>query len=428
MKSAAVAVLVALIGGPAIAGQAPPQTFVPSPTKPSDLIVQLVPAGRIPTKTNPNSPVVAGADLLLIDEAGYIYRWDGSNTRELITPKSVPADLALFGPEPLTNVAANAAGSKVYIVFVSSKLPKGVKPATFGRDPSVFLRSEAGWYVVYEYVYERGALSQPKPIIALRARWDGHLGGGLTVLDDGALLFAVGESGDSYEDGGDDSQALDNHLAKILRIDIGTGTTQFRIVARGIRNAQRLVVAGSGDEARLLFIDDGGWVAEELNGILLRDLLTTTPPVNFGWGRAKEDGRAREGTFYINKLGNSIGKIAAAEPGFVDPIADFGRIATEAFGSTGPVISQRSFSRITALFGDLISGAVFAITGPLSSTRQNVFQVQLVDDQMRPVTLKGLSGGARPDPRFFNYPDGTAGVLIERTGQFYRVTEVSATR
>ena len=69
---------------------------------------------------------------------------------------------------------------------------------------------------------------------------------------------------------------------------------------------------------------------------------------------------------------------------------------------------------------------MFALTGPLSQTRQEVFHVRLVDEQGRTITLKGLSGGVRPDPRFFNYPDGTAGVLIESTGQFYRLTEVTA--
>jgi hypothetical protein len=88
------------------------------------------------------------------------------------------------------------------------------------------------------------------------------------------------------------------------------------------------------------------------------------------------------------------------------------------------VISQRSFPRITALFGDLLSGAVLAITGSLSSTRQDVFQVRLVDDQQRTITLLGLAAGVRPDPRFFTYPDGSAGLLIERTGQSYRLTEV----
>ena len=407
-------------------GQAPPQKFVPAPVKKSDLAVRLDPVGQIPTKTNPNSPVVAGADLLLVDESGYIYLWDGSSARELLNPKSAPKDLALLGPEPLLNVAVNAAGSKLYVVFVSSKLPTGVKVSAV-RDPiDLFLRSETGWYVVYEYAYEGGELSRPKPIIALRARWDGHLGGGLIVLDDGALLFAAGDNGDSYEDGGEYSQALDSHLAKIVRID--TASAQVRIVARGVRNAQRLVATGAGDETRLMFIDDGGWAAEELNGIRLKDLLTAEPPLNFGWGRSKEDGKSREGTFYIDRLGNSIGKIPPGEQGFIEPVADFGRVTTEPFGSSGPVISQRSFSRITALFGDLVSGAVFAITGALSSTRQDVFHVQLVDDQQRPITLKELAGGQRPDPRFFNFPDGSAGVLVERTGRFYRVSEVTAAK
>jgi len=57
-----------------------------------------------------------------------------------------------------------------------------------------------------------------------------------------------------------------------------------------------------------------------------------------------------------------------------------------------------------------------------------VFQVQLVDDQQRPITLKELAGGQRPDPRFFNFPDGSAGVLVERTGRFYRVSEVTAAK
>ena len=41
---------------------------------------------------------------------------------------------------------------------------------------------------------------------------------------------------------------------------------------------------------------------------------------------------------------------------------------------------------------------------------------------MRPV--KALGGGGRADVRFFTFPDGTAGVLFERTGDFHRVTEM----
>ena len=43
----------------------------------------------------------------------------------------------------------------------------------------------------------------------------------------------------------------------------------------------------------------------------------------------------------------------------------------------------------------------------------------------QPVTLKALANAPRPDPRFFVFPDGTAGVLLEATGQFFRLTEVS---
>src|SRR6185436_12788991 len=55
-----------------------------------------------------------------------------------------------------------------------------------------------------------------------------------------------------------------------------------------------------------------------------------------------------------------------------------------------------------------------------------VFRVELLDATSKPVTLKALSGGERPDPRFFNFPDGTAGVLLEHTGAFYKLTEIGA--
>lgn len=38
--------------------------------------------------------------------------------------------------------------------------------------------------------------------------------------------------------------------------------------------------------------------------------------------------------------------------------------------------------------------------------------------------VKALGGGGRADVRFFTFPDGIAGVLFERTGEFHRVTEI----
>lgn len=44
--------------------------------------------------------------------------------------------------------------------------------------------------------------------------------------------------------------------------------------------------------------------------------------------------------------------------------------------------------------------------------------------QTVPVTLRALAKAPRGDPRFFTFPDGVAGVLLEATGQFFRLTEV----
>ena len=63
------------------------------------------------------------------------------------------------------------------------------------------------------------------------------------------------------------------------------------------------------------------------------------------------------------------------------------------------------------------------MTSPLTVRRQPVYRVALVDRDGRTVTLKELAGGDRGDPRFFNFPDGTAGMLLERTGAFYKLTE-----
>ena len=122
--------------------------------------------------------------------------------------------------------------------------------------------------------------------------------------------------------------------------------------------------------------------------------------------------------------GAAVGSAPSPESGFVQPIAQFGREGAALIGVSGPVSGSPSFTTIRALFGDLPSGSVYAVTGPLSQAGQPVFTVNLVDSNLQSVTLTGLAGG-RPDPRFFMFPDGTAGVLLERTGAFYRLTEVA---
>jgi hypothetical protein len=407
------ALTVALI----LAGQVPaqPPGLTPAPPKDSDLRVRLERVGAIPTHGNPTSPTIAGSALLLIDQGGYLYRWDGTAGQPLITPKTMPQEVRPIGAEPLLNAAADRSGTKLYVMFISSTIPRTVRRRMSARDPDA-------WYLLYEYQFDGTALSAPRPVTAMQVRSDGHTGGGLAVLDDGSVLFSSGDNGDSYEDGREHSQNPDVHLAKLVRINPGDGSTS--IAAFGVRAAQRLAVYTFAGQRWLTFVDPGGWVAEELNAAPVTELSGAAPPLNFGWGRSPIDGKSREGTFYIDKTGNSTARAPAGEPPFVQPVAEVGRESHEAFALSGPVQSSTSFSRITMLFGDLVSGRLFATIGPPATKPQEVLRVTLVDANDQPVTLKSLTGNVRPDPRFFNFPDGSAGVLLERTGEFYRISEV----
>jgi pimeloyl-ACP methyl ester carboxylesterase len=130
--------------------------------------------------------------------------------------------------------------------------------------------------------------------------------------------------------------------------------------------------------------------------------------------------------FYIDANGAAQRAIATDEAGFVGPVAAFGREGAAEFAVSGPVSGDSSFRRISALMGDLPGGGVFAITGSRAVHGQEVFRVALRDAGAKPVTLKQLTHDARPDPRFFNFPDGSAGVLLEQTGEFFKLTETPA--
>lgn len=396
--------------------QGPPQKFVPDPVQASDLKVRLDLAGAMPSKTNPTSPAVAGSTLFLIDQGGALFAWNGTRADLLLSKTTVPPGVKLIGYESFLNVAANKAGTTVYVMFISTSVPKDVPKHPSPRDQS------DAWYLLYAFDFDGTSLTRPRPIVALQERWDGHSGGGMIVLPDESVLFAAGDNGDSYEDGGLNAQNPAHHLAKIVQID--PATRAVKVVALGVRACQRLTIDTFDGEARLTFVDPGGWVSEELDSIRLADLLAPVPP-NFGWGRAAVDRRSREGTFYIDQTGNSIAKAPLDEPGFVQPVAEFGREKAAQVAISGPVHSASSFKTITFLFADLVSGGVYAVTGAPSTLHQPVRAVTLVDGQGQTITLKALSNGPRGDPRFFNFPDGTAGLLVEATGQFFRLTEVA---
>ena len=243
---------------------------------PSDLAIRLELAGRMPTFRNPTSPAAAGLQLLLIDQSGYLYRWSEGRATELITPKTLPPGVKLIGSEPLLNVAADRAGAKVYVLFISATAPPGVPRQTSPRAPD-------GWYPPSSNFSSTNCLSAARPVTALQVRSEGHTGGGLTVLDDGTVLMALGDNGDSYEDGRAFAQNPANHLAKLVRVNPSTGATS--IVGLGVRAAQRLAVYTFDGEPWVTFVDPGGWVAEEVNAVRVNDLIANPSRLNFGWAR-----------------------------------------------------------------------------------------------------------------------------------------------
>jgi hypothetical protein len=405
--------------GRQITGAAVPRggsKLAPAPIKSSKLTVQVDWIGRAPSMGNLASPVVAGSVLVFIDQARALDAWDGTIMHPLLSEANLPPGVSPFGPEALLNVAANGSGRRLYVMFTSSTVPTGI-PQRLSPRPGA-----DAWQVLYGFDFDGTDLSNPTPITALQVRFDGHTGGGMAMVGESTLIFATGDNGDPGEDGRAYTQDPANHLGKIVRIDVSTGATE--IVAIGMRNVQHLIVDANGGDRHLVATDIGGWIAEEIDVIPLDVLLLGGVRANCGWGRQPADGKAREGTFYIDANGAAVGNAPRFESGFVQPIAQFGREGAELVAATGPVASAQSFNTIRYLLGDLVSGSVYALTAAPSTASQSVYRVALVDNARRPVTLKTLAGGTRPDPRFFNFPDGTAGVLLEATGEFYRLTEV----
>ena len=411
------AIITVLLLAAAIGASRQTPTLVPPPVRDSDLSLTIEPVGKMPTPANATTPTTAGSSLLLIDQASAIYRWDGSTAQPLLLIKSVPSGIQPIGSEAILNAAANANGTVLFVVFTSSSTPRGITPRRSTRPGA------DAWQVLYRFDLGAGGLSNPRPIAALQVRTDGHTGGGLAVLADETVLFATGDNGDAGEDGRTWAQDLASHLGKILRIDSRDGS--ISVVAAGVRNPQQLSVGAREGEAYLDFVDMGGSLAEEFNSIALTDLLRDGAAINFGWGRNSKDGKAREGMLFIDGTGAAQGAAPANEPGFRSPWAHFGRENRKSFGVSGPVASDASFRRITALCGDLPGGELFALIGSRRNAGQPVFRVALVDREGKPVTLLQLSGSQRADPRFFNFPDGSAGVLLEKTGEFFRLTERS---
>jgi len=386
------------------------------------------------------------------------------------------------GPGQTSRVHAITKGSsstEVVVVFSSLTLPveysqahaqlpvEGMFPGYACVDPQpardLFrlgndvncLTSETVYNVFYKYTVDGdGSLINPIPFFALENQMTpGHLGGGIVTLDNGNVLWGTGDCLPYGADGRFVSQLDTEHCGSILSID--PNDSSYEIVATGVRNSQQFRIVNrsqkdpSADDIDLLvFMDIGGVTAEEVNAVPLPYLLDTTSIENFGWGRSLVDGKAREGTFYVGP--GVMGVLSTDppcedrapynEPGYEQPWIQFGRTATDYFYAiSGFAVAYPSFDKLEMIWSEFNTGLIMGTTQPFNVENYNGpatgYKIRLYDTEgnylenginalVSDVLGEEAEGYFRGDPRLFHYPDGTAGVFIERTGTFYRLTEI----
>lgn len=430
-------VWIGAVCGALLAGGANAATFAPAPVQGSGLQVQavevLTPFAQ-DEGANRAAPKVVGGQLHYIDQAtGQIIAQTGTGFQTVLDLGDAAQRPAGFTPDPRVAVLdmAEGQGSTVYVVTTSTALPTGA-PVAAALPATGDYASALGplsYQVIYRYARAPdGTLSNPVALASFEAGID-HSGGALLGLPDGDVLFATGDNLPFGLDGLAAPQDVTSHVGSILHIDGTTGTAE--VVAKGVRNVQRMTWADAG-RTTVAFSDLGGVVAEEVNTIPLADLLDTTEVENFGWGR-NADGNAREGTFYIDTgapftsgAPAALGAAPLGELGFEQPYAEWGREEAASAAISGPVFSPISFDTITALFGDLGSGQLMATKTVPDAGAAEVFGVNVVDATGAATSLFDLGGTLRADIRFFNFPDMTAGVLLERAGTAYRLTQVAS--
>ena len=397
-------------------------------------------------KSNLASPVVIDGTLYMIDQdGGTIYTFDETMADQSINEvfnvrSNAPDNLRFPRWYSILNIA-DGPGTSVYVVFTSQNLPAGVNPYTLPEDDR-YLLSKIHYQIVYKYDFNPFYDTENDPDPVLLAAFEqvpGHRSGGLLTLPNGDLLFARGDNLGFNRDGLTYAQDDNFTVSKLLIIDQDTGAVT--VAAKGVRNAQRLTYTND-TKSMIAFAEMGSDVADEINVVAVADLLDTSEVKNFGWGRIPgddsdgdgSDGTAREGTFYINgghtelpeTVPVAIGQAPLREIGFVQPYAEVRPDGVDLFALSGPVYSETYFSEIDALFGDLVSGNLYATLRSDTAAIKSVYSVSLKDQLGDPVDLlvnaKAL-GLDRVDVRFFNFADGQPGLLTEQTGEVYRLTE-----
>lgn len=285
-------------------------------------------------------------------------------------------------------------------------------------------------------------LVNPQPFYALEMQHTlGHFGGGMVTIPDGRILYGVGDCLPYGTNGRGPSQDVNEHCGKILLIDPEAGTSEVAVM--GVRNPQHLVII----DDKLMWQDVGGVSAEEVNAICLEEVLDMTVIENFGWGMRAGESFAREGHFKVSP-GIALdltepkceGLLSEAEKdGFYDPVMQFNRARTDTltfYGISGMVVSKKSFTNFQILATEFNTGEAIVAKKNYCETGQKGYNITILNENDEVISsfnelnrdALGLSATdySRGDGRMFLYPDGTAGLFMERSGHFYSLQEVTS--
>lgn len=155
---------------------------------------------------------------------------------------------------------------------------------------------------------------------------------------------------------------------------------------------------------------------------------------------------AREGTFKVEPgiameflVPKCIGPQSKSEKeGFNEAVLIFGRNRTDTlpwYGISGFVASKKSFHNFQILATEFNTGEAVVAKKNYCSTDQRGYNVRILNENdeeisglnelNRPVLGLTPEDYARGDGRMFMYEDGTAGLMMERTGHFYILEEVT---
>uniref|UniRef100_A0A7S2RK10 Glucose/Sorbosone dehydrogenase domain-containing protein n=1 Tax=Eucampia antarctica TaxID=49252 RepID=A0A7S2RK10_9STRA len=370
-------------------------------------------------------------------------------------------------------------------VWIPDIYRPGVIPDCFANGGGV--PTFTGYDVFYKFNIVDGKLANPDPFFVHEsAVLVGHLGSGIITLDDGRVLWSTGDCTVFGLDGHYAPQLNFETCGKILLLD-PTSKGEYRVVAKGVRNSQQMRIftkdktlnsespkskslktkvpkskAPKSDKRKLkkeknkkdstsmeylAFMDIGGVTAEEVNAVSIDEILGSEI-VNFGWGRNIHDGKAREGTFYVNP-GN--GGVLGIEPscaanapigehGYIQPWIQFGRTATDFYYAISSLaIPTAGNDKLKLLWSEFNTGQIMGtdeifVDGapPVTGYKIKIHNADAAGaylenglNDLVKEELGDVGYTSRGDPRLFHFPDGHAGVFIERTGIFYKLTEMA---